>query len=218
MSIIKAWGDSLQIFVPHNFKLFCLVTLKTIMRVYTILFQQFWWLVLAGGLLSAVAPTVSLYVVRPIIILLFYLIARPSVQPKGYWYLKDHVKHVLWLLPLFMLDPLFKTFDLFYYVVAFSIIKIFFVLFVLDSYARPKDIILSAVRAVKMAVYNAPFYVIGLGWFYLVYASLKSILVMYPHYTFLTLYVGWLLFPISLCFFVNFYIKKVHEQFVLYFD
>lgn len=42
--LFRSWRDSLSLFIPENAKLFCLVTLKSILNSYKILFINLWWL------------------------------------------------------------------------------------------------------------------------------------------------------------------------------
>lgn len=44
MNIVQSWKDSLLLLLPQNFKLFALVTLKSIMDTYKTLFKYWWFL------------------------------------------------------------------------------------------------------------------------------------------------------------------------------
>ncbi len=44
MNILRAWKDSLSLFAPKNFKLFALVTFKTIWDGYKVMLRYWWWL------------------------------------------------------------------------------------------------------------------------------------------------------------------------------
>ena len=113
--------------------------------------------------------------------------------------------------------------------VAKSPIFVFSLLFFLDSDKSPKQLLFSWLRAVKMVLYNFPIcFVVTIT-----YISLKRLIDYYiwsidPA----TLY--WkklvvleqipsvdgslLLDPIIVCIFANIYIKKLHEQFGVYFE
>src|SRR5665647_1703030 len=45
MNILQSWSHSLTIFKPSSLKLFLLVTLKSIIETYKLLFTTFWWAV-----------------------------------------------------------------------------------------------------------------------------------------------------------------------------
>lgn len=109
---------------------------------------------------------------------------------------------------------------------------IFFTLFFLDS-APPslKTVAVSIGRAIKMIIYNYPFffviYVFALliGFFLLilliffltVIIILKGRLIVMPFLNVIVDVIFKLLFPLYICIFTNFYIKQVHEHFDLYF-
>lgn len=41
--VYSSWRESLSLFKPKNFKLFALITLKTIGQVFRLLLTYFWW-------------------------------------------------------------------------------------------------------------------------------------------------------------------------------
>jgi len=85
-------------------------------------------------------------------------------------------------------------------------------LFFLDSHGKVGDFFYSLFRGIKMFLYNMPFFIIFMGMmgcllFMLVgFIGLQWTLALMPF-----------VLPLPLCFIVNFYTKKLHEQFPLYF-
>ena len=111
----------------------------------------------------------------------------------------------------------------------FVAVVTFFVLFLLDSRATLSDIVHSFVRAAAMVVYNYPVLLLGVFVFHVLNATLQVVFgSMVYWYTgpgalgfvlkllsMISLYVYYSFF-VCLC--TNFYIKKVHDQFNLYFS
>lgn len=113
---------------------------------------------------------------------------------------------------------------------------IFLNAFIFDTKASLNSVFLSCVRAVKMCIYNYPFCAIGfislyylnVMWDWLVFLFLRLlnipiVQVVNGEYIILTSmhiikYTSILFWPIPICFLINFYIKRLHEQFTVYFD
>jgi len=143
-----------------------------------------------------------------------------------------------------LLSKLFNSlvvFDVYWFITLFwltaaSPVYIFFLLFFLDSNKRPKQFFLSFYRSFKMVIYNYPlcwllvmgFYCIG----YIIYygmglqmpsmAMQQSQAVVWSREVEIILksaiwFLKVVLAPIPICIFANIYIKKLHEQFDLYF-
>src|SRR5579871_1355628 len=55
MTLVQAWIDSVQLLRPKNLQLFMMVTLKSIVEAYKLLFKYFWWL-LGLLVLCAILP------------------------------------------------------------------------------------------------------------------------------------------------------------------
>lgn len=100
-------------------------------------------------------------------------------------------------------------------------LMIFFVLFLLDAHVHPKFFVLSAIRALKMTWYNYPFCFIVHTVFVVIMACLNMITRYFLSYSALLPIHNFgiiLLAPIPICFFVNFYSKRVKEQHKIYFE
>lgn len=65
--LLKSWADSLKVFIPGNFKLFFLVTLKSFLEGGKVFLKYFWWLLLlAGGLFYLFKSTLGFSGLVPI--------------------------------------------------------------------------------------------------------------------------------------------------------
>lgn len=124
IDLLATWKKSLEFFGMDNLKLFLLVSLNNTKRSIVIFFSKFWWLLGGGLItVSIVFILSSKYIplyglnnnstqITPfigfiflllgfilsffLILLMFipYLIVRPSVEAKNYFYFKKHLKRV----------------------------------------------------------------------------------------------------------------------------
>jgi len=247
MQLFQAWAESLTLFKPQNFKLFLLVTLKSILETYKVLFTRFWPVMVAPLVIVAIyllmeyelgyyrlheiipGPlwVVSLFVLFPLFwYMLVFLCARPSAGLKDWPYVLSYKYHFIYFClfalaasacMMTLLSDINVTF-----IVIIRIYAIFFTAFLLDSDARIKAVGLSLIRSGKMMVYNLPFVIVCAivfvcltkipSYFYVVHPLHSSMF-----YEPIVIYVRLFLLPIFVCFLMNFYVKKIHEQFNLYF-
>lgn len=254
MYLLRSWKDSLSLFLPSNFKLFFLVTVKCIVQVYKDLFKYFWWLILAVGIIDfwwlsfAIRTadyfiihygmyTLSIVIANSISTILLgiwllyyfviYLTARPSLKPKGYEYYREYGIYFIYFILLSVIAGAmrhmskvfssgFHTFDLVIYLSPFLT---FTILFLLDSDGRFSSACKSIWRGFKMWWYNLPFCITAYTIFWLIsYLLFWLVLQIFgPKSILLSPIVSALLVPIPLTFLNNFYIKRLHDQFTLYF-
>lgn len=118
MNLFPAWRDSLTLFQPKNFKLFFLVTLKTMGDTFKVWIKYFWWL----PLIQLVMPRIwlSLYgttsffsnpwlqVTASIFMGMLWFIsillaARPSVAIKNCAYFRSYIWRIIYILPISVL-------------------------------------------------------------------------------------------------------------------
>jgi hypothetical protein len=95
----------------------------------------------------------------------------------------------------------------------------FLILFMLDGNGSISDILRSIIRACKMIIYNYPFCII-MFIIFIVCSVLGRMTVAYffgINSFLLSSLVANLILPIPLCILTNFYIKRVHDQFGLYY-
>lgn len=170
-----------------------------------------------------------------------FLCARPSTGIKNWQYAIGYWKQGLYFCIVCLLYP-FVYMGIIYFLhdvmrlsftsiwvlndIFFKIYGVLFVAFLLDSDGCLQSVYLSAIRALKMLVFNLPFIIIslipfalfnmGLDYFYY-YWRVSTVGVAPLWQDFPIYYLVLLLLPIPVCFYINFYVKKVHEQFNLYF-
>lgn len=173
MQLLSAWKQSLLLFEPKNFKLFVLVTFKTMWEGVKILLSWWWIFVLLHYALLKFFPYSIVSEVKNksllirylnhfiviISILLFCLAVRPSIKKKNLYYLKDY------LLPLIII---IIAYDLFYLIMSymgkfamligdiFFPAMLFFSFFLFDQKNIIKGTFYSFISAVKMVIYNLP--------------------------------------------------------------
>jgi len=272
MQIVHSWLESLQLFIPKNFKLFFLVTLRSFCLALKDFFSTLWWFFL---FLVVGEPVLSVWFLRGLprwfpalfgwLLLVFYtfylfLSVRPSITLKNNSYYIRYTGYVFYVVVIlfgveFFLNlmsgiplpisnvvqyglTLMLPFELLGVMplLLISPLLVFTILFLLDSDGTPLSFFASLGRGAKMFLYNYPFcilaYFLFFGWShvmdiaysyvssYLVLPHINSLFsfvlgsVLYRAVLFLFYIVGGL---VPLSFLTNFYIKRVHEQFKLYF-
>ncbi len=104
----------------------------------------------------------------------------------------------------------------------FSPVVIVWTLFMYDAQKTIREYMHALVKTLSMVIYNYPFFLITYTIFYfsviLIHAISSWILPPWHGWHF----IGWigfifLLLPFYICFITNFYIKRIHEQFSLYY-
>lgn len=258
MQLLTVWRGSFALYKPKNIKLFLLVTLKTIAEVCRVWASHFWFLLIlyvVGDIFinpfelpswffldffSAKIGVASILKYAGLLHTTLYLSTRPSVELKTYSYFAKYLVHGvyigIWLLlynwtkliGLFLgWGPLFGA-----YRAIFSLVTVFFIMFLLDSNGSLLEVGKSIVRAFKMFLYTIPICLLGwllvssfcavIYWFNSFLISGISYLVAKEYHTVIALLldkINFLLFmPIPASFFANVYIKQVYEHFGLYYD
>lgn len=108
----RSWRDSLSLFMPQNAKLFSLVTLKSILNSYRIIFKDLWWLLLLAwatgygiknGWIGLIRGQLLQLFVWLIIIFIIYLIIRPSLPRKNWGYYGSKWPLFFYFVPLSLL-------------------------------------------------------------------------------------------------------------------
>lgn len=185
MQLFQMWKDSLKVFIPHNLKLFSLVSINAAVKTYSVWLGLFWPLFVVSFLSDAlyifpfsVGPLhLSLSALVSIISKFFlfitlFLSLRPSVKRKTYAYFGGYLPHVTILAILFFTKNFLfhaligmeaRSADLFatsLFAPIYSIPMTVFMLFYLDTKGKFKNLILSGFRFLKMLWYGLPFYLI----------------------------------------------------------
>ena len=223
MTLVQSWKDSVQLLKPKNFKLFAMVTIKSIIEAYKLYFKYFWWLlavmllfflcITPDSLVHSVALLSFVHIIYGLLFLGVCFITRPSILQKDYSYLRTQFKKNLWnvlFIPLLFISP-------------YSPWSVFLILFFADSEGGFKKFLLSMWNALKMMIYNLPlilvitlFLVMVNGFFYIPILFLNYLYFIAPlRYLFTA--IGAFLMPITICTYTNIYIKRLHDQFDLYF-
>lgn len=219
MLLLQSWKESFDICKPKNLKLLGLVTLKSIVQAYTVLLSYLWWLILllislelsCYYLSDCLLYDASRYLIVGIKIMLcicMFAIARPSGGLKDMDYMKQYSIKSMWVGLLYALIVSHVSYPMFFIV---SMISAFAVFFYLDSYGTVTDLVMSFVRALLMVIYNLP-------------VCLLCIFVCIVCFQLLYLAIGtystnllFFLLPCLLAFIKNIYVKRLHDQFNLYY-
>jgi hypothetical protein len=247
MTLFQSWADSLTLLKPKNFQLFVMVTIKSILEAYKLYFKYFWWLLLVMPLFLFVAPdfVVAHYVEKHngSVTLAYYLtllgiatslygilflaacfLTRPSILQKDCSYLRTEFKKIIvyWFLWGFVWMLLIKyniflrkmLFFLFAPVSSRSPELILFTLFFADSDGGLKNIFVSLWNSFKMFVYNLPLFMVMILCFSVPVVFFGKLFYISP---LMKIVIESFLMPIGVCTYTNIYIKRLHDQFDLYF-
>jgi hypothetical protein len=243
MQFLQAWAESLTLFKPVNLKPLLLITLKSIVETYKVLFTKFWPVILVSLALDISAfyvltklPMPAFQVTSGWIVFLWvtifvgamialmalcmtiFLTARPSVALKDWRYLFGYWRHFIYFFFAWFIAMVCKNIFLILFVY-----WIFFAVFLLDSDGRLKSFVLSFWRALKIMGYNLPFVLISCLVFKLLFLPITMFLGVHistmPLSEFIMKFcvVNLIQLPLLICFYMNFYIKAIREQFNLYF-
>lgn len=225
MQFLTSWRDCLLVLKPDNAKLFGLVTLNACIHTLRSIFRYCWLFLLS--LIVSVVYTDTHWFALPVVSLLVYLFsvylaARPSTLCKDCSYFLGYGKYLIWfslffIAWLFMMCavslsgipcwfrqlPLYAPFFPF-----FSIT----VAFLCDTDGSFVAALRSIWRGFLFVFYNLPICVVMCAFFLglaqLVYTLLPDTVAA------LVLIATW---PLAVCTYVNLYVKRVHDQFCVYF-
>ena len=245
MQLFQSWKESLLIFKPQNFKLFLLVTLKAIADTYRVWLKYWGWLFIVnivfvgisqiGGQAQPYVQVIADYIESTILFMLF-LIVRPSLRPKNYAYFMSYKSSMyfiyvgavavatifVWLATWTLFNHLLLLFipkwialnTWFVYGMFLAYLFSFYTLFLLDGDCTTQNALASFIRSGKMIGYNLPFIMPSFIFFIILLLIIRPFINLGP-----VVYQNALIFlaPIPLCFLTNFYIKRLHDQFDLYF-
>lgn len=246
MTLLQAWGDSLTLLQPKNLKPFIFVTFKSIIETYKLLFKYWWWLyvvIVAVGIgmnyvsfsvmPSALASQLFGSLLFSLFALLFlhvfasFLAACPSIAQKNYVYFKSYILYFA-IVPFFIAIPVsilyisqscgltgkLSLIEVFSRFVVSLPLTIFALLFFFDSKMGVKSFLYALFNAIKMIVFNLPLCII-LGILVAVFLSTENLI----RYNSRALYfiVPAMFAPVFICVYVNIYIKKLQDQYDLYF-
>jgi hypothetical protein len=275
MTLVQSWIDSLTLLKPKNAQLFIMVTIKSIIEAYKIMFRYWWWLIglivawyilVACYILPIMLPartwvgvvlfSIIPFVLNQMLFLAICFVTRPSIMKKDWSYFgTQYRKTIIYclLLPVaialiaFSLVPTFAFLcfknNIFGYLLIVPTLMylllsayfgwgVFLVLFFADSSGGPKNFLFSVWNALKMIIFNLPLLLVVGAFFYgfvgLFFQCMIKVIALtvsdeaiFAQIFWVTQLIrkilGCLLLPISVCTYANIYIKKLHDQFDLYF-
>jgi len=191
--LLQSWIDSLSLFKPKNFKLFALVTLKTIGQTYWLLLKYFWWVALCMIALFIFMlkcfwwvqlGKIGLHIwcpqsnVRELVgylgfciwLVIVALCVRPSVAKKNPIYFSKYFFYmpviIVCLLPINALRYLLELNvpDRLGLIISVCfVVQLLFIYFMLDMSLGVKNALKSFLFAFKMFWYNAPAFFLIIG-------------------------------------------------------
>ena len=239
MHVLQSWKDSLSLFKPKNFKLFALVTLKTIGETYLTLFKYFWWFIVLcilweymyAPLYSPVTSGVyEVYgLLQYILTFISCVIVRPSVMQKNYSYFKNYSLYFLgFIVGMIVLIGVFACFELPFRLLFFedshivrmlhygvgsvvAAVILLFSFFELDMPLSLSNWVRAFRYAIKMFWYNAPAIILLYAPLFFISIAMEFTIPEVIRFAY------WLIIPIEASIIGNFYIKRLHEQPQLYF-
>lgn len=167
MELVAAWKESLSLLRWQKFKLFLLVTLKSIIRTYRLLFTYWWWLI---GLLYVLGISISMssnIFAKNVFSLAFtvfavafqivlYLSCRPSVLPKDANYFRGYKNRLALLVGICVISAIGQISGR---IPLSTVFCTLWALFALDQKQGADSLLLPISRAAKMLFYNLPLYV-----------------------------------------------------------
>ena len=227
MTLVQSWIESLTLLKPKNAQLFIMVTIKSIIEAYKVMIKYWAWVPVLMVASYFVLPQFGVAYGVDVVsrwlyqLLLFATCAatRPSIMKKDCAYFRSQMYAFIYIVIFLFLSPaaLWPS--------SFSPFYIFFVLFFLDSAQRPKNLFVSLWNSLKMIVFNYPLLAI-IGLCFGIISVFNTFFIMPLMYQindpfgvlmFAREILGLLLLPIGVCFYAHIYIKKLHDQFDLYF-
>ena len=231
--LLKSWKSSLEFFWPPAAKPFFLVYLKTVMQTYATLFEQLWPLITVAFIaqlaymwfcipskIGCFAVWLLAHTLSMLMVFLMLLIIRPSIKAKTMQYYSDYIPHFLlfWTISL-----LYAFFNALHFLI--SPLFLFYMFFVLDTPFDAKNIVLNGWRALKMVMFGLPYCVIV--WAVCAVFLALSMIILYVPLLMLfqkfdavqhaAQFIIYLVLPVVYAWYSNFYVKRVRDQFSLYF-
>ena len=219
--IFQSWYENLQIFSLSNLKMFGLIVLKTVITGYKIILQNLWlialWVLAVYVAVKLInIPSYFFYILNLYFWIFFLsLTLRSSIAIKDYkYYLKYFLKYGIQFLILATLN---YYLDYNFFLLTFFII---WLNFIFDDQIDVKNIFYSFYRSGKLFLFNLPvllitsitLFLIGYADYYLV----SKMPVWFPVKLDIINYI--IILPIFLAFIISFYIKRVHDQFLIYYS
>lgn len=243
MQFLQAWKESLSLFKGENLKPFLLMTINSLAKTYTALFTQFWFIVVASlvmdtwayyllvhgmhdssitiGWLTIIMWLSVFFVATAMLMLLcilLFLCARSSVENKDRSYALHYWRHYISFSFIWFIALICK--NIFLTLFVYWILLVFFFL---DSDGGLRALLTSFKRSFYIFLYNAPFIVLSVCFFSILFFPVTLLLVEQSSAFGLISFVARfcivhiIQLPLLICFYGTLYNKKKYEQFTLYF-
>ena len=246
-ALVLSWLESLTMLRISTVKTMAFLAFKATVLLYKALLKNVWLLRLSTALLVLMLFSIAISGATTIFFLyssfiafsfLIVILLRPSVGIKNTHYCFEKLSYVpyyvgivslLFLLQnIISIQPILSTLfnyavllgpSSYFYMLGLSPLFVFTVLAILDSPSNLYSIIQACIRALKLILYNYPLC-------YIYWASMLALTLFY--HWFLTLlptsvalfvvFIGIvLLIPYSISLWTTLYIKRMHEQFDIYY-
>ncbi len=238
MELIQSWRESLALLAPRQAKILMFLTFKALKELFsnpysllviillgvTTAFSQIYYRFHELSSSIFFLMTTALSIVLTVLLILYI---RSSVMPKNRFYFLHYWRHVLYILVLsvafmglFLVIPQIMI----YGSIGWMALSTLWILFFCDRNASLQTFGHSFVRAVLMIVYNAPvIIVVTIAWNAL-YILVVAFILYLTHigtefllFTVVSL-TNIIFYPIWYCVMNTLYVKRLHDQFSLYFS
>lgn len=237
MNLLYSWKESLSLLKLQNLKLFTLVTVKSLFELYKLLFFKYWWSALATLFLIVITSFSNSSLLATFYYTLLLLYSRPSIENKNSTYIFHYLKYIpaIFIINLLILLPFTIIFIIkgialqssnidiidtdifiFYIVTCITTMTLLSDLFILDSSYPFKNITRSIQNGLKMFLFNIPLMTIlitiAITMNFLFEYLAKILLFENPSLLYFLV-----ASPIYICILTNVYIKRLYEQYDLYY-
>lgn len=212
MYLLASWAESLALFAPKKMKIFLLVTLNALKQAYPIWLAHWWWLLIVIAIMDYQVP--GFYqaaglteFITALLVFSVCVSTRPSVTHKNFQYFTGML---VYFLPFFLGFVGIACAAMLSVGLSISMIPvgIIYAFFTLDSDGGLLSSGRCVWRALVMVVYNLP---LSLACAVLIYGVGRAMLTYMPFSAVA------LLAPVPVVLLSTLYIKRLHEQFSLYY-
>lgn len=236
MHILQSWKESLSLFKPSNFKLFFLVSAQAFGQAVKTMFLYWGWFILLFWTYDFLLPQAHVQhslmidiLFRSVLLFLIIASLRPSASIKNLTYFARLFAKVWYIVPitiaLYWLNVQLPSINSFWdtsFFLLFSLVLTLYLLFVTDSGGGASSLFLSGYRAVKMLLFNAPWFIIIAMAFTILELLSLSIAMYIAQFSDIAATIvhditQGALYGFQVTMIVNFYIKRLYEQLEVYF-
>lgn len=208
-NIVRAWQSSMTMFLPQNLMPLLMVIFKTLLEVYRLIGTYFWWFILMG-LIALMMNAHAIFFVVWIIVWLTLLVeaSRPSLLSKNFTYFENNALSCLPVAALFFAACCMPVL----LVCAGAPYLILLMFFLCDAHFKMYDIFVAPVRAGKLSLFLAPWYLVivallyGAGTLLCCSSSLLVVLMLF------------LVVPICIVTLSRLYVLFIHKEYKEFYE